>query len=187
MLNFGVVFCHILCFSNHISGFLCTVSRMFSFPSLAQNIVSSFFFRFDLLVIIFFGLLVSLGLVCWMYLFQAACILGHFPFSFNMTGVTGSVSLGLPPWLLELKCIAPGSLPFRVSTEKSAGVLMAFTLYLSCVFSLLIYSLVVYTQCFNYDRPLGAFLLILSLEFFVLHMSCWECFSWFMILSGQCH
>lgn len=62
-----------------------------------------------------------------------------------MTGVAGSVSLGLLPWLLELKCIAPGSLPFRVSTEKSAGVLMFFYfIFELCVFSFNIFPCCLY-------------------------------------------
>lgn len=71
--------------------------------------------------------------------------MGHFPFSFNMAAVAGSVSLGLLPWLLELICIAPGSLTFRVSTEKSTGVLMAFPLYIElCAFSFNIFSCCLY-------------------------------------------
>lgn len=64
--------------------------------------------------------------------------MGHFPFSVHMAGVAGSVSLGLLPWLLELKCMAPGSVPFRVST----AVLMAFPVYIElCVFSFNIFLL----------------------------------------------
>lgn len=67
--------------------------------------------------------------------------MGHFSFSVHMAGVAGSVSLGLLPWLLELKCMAPGSVPFRVSTEKSTAVLMAFPVHIElCVFSFNIFS-----------------------------------------------
>lgn len=80
-----------------------------------------------------------------------------------MVDIAGYISLSWLSWFLGLGALLQDLLLLRVSTEKSGIILICFSLYVSCVFSLLVFFLVVCAYCFNYN---------INLSFSILRWSC---------------